>query len=89
MKYAIIEGLWLHHIVKTPCNQMDLSESGYYAWRPRARSHRQHVDTKLKVIDKAAHIRTKETCGHERLHSVTALKTKVCRSASSYLSSKK
>ncbi|MBM9605909.1 IS3 family transposase [Desulfopila inferna] len=49
------------------CNQMDLSESGYYAWRSRPRSRHQQDDTKLKVIVKAAHKRTRETCGPERL----------------------
>ena len=67
MKYAIIEELRLQYPVKTLCNQMEMSESGYYAWRSRPKSRRQQDDAKFKIIVKAAHARTRETCGPERL----------------------
>jgi putative transposase len=67
MKYAIIEELRLQYPVKALCNQMELSESGYYNWRSRPLSRRHQDDTHLKVVIKAAHKRTRETFGPERL----------------------
>lgn len=67
MKYAIIEELRLQYPVNVLCNQMELSESGYYSWRSRSPSQRQQDDYRLKVVIKAAHKRIRETCGPERL----------------------
>lgn len=67
MKYAIIKELRLQYPVKDLCKQMELSESGYYSWCSRPLSRRQQDDTHLKVVIKAAHKRTRETCGPERL----------------------
>ena len=67
MKYAIIEELRLKYPVRALCDQIELSESGYYSWRSRPPSRRQKDDARLKVIIKAAHKRTRETCGPERL----------------------
>lgn len=67
MKYAIIEELRLQYPVQALCHQMELSESGYYNWRSRPLSRRQQDDTHLKVVIKAAHKRTRETFGPERL----------------------
>lgn len=46
---------------------MELSESSYYNWRSRPPSKRQQDDERLQVIIKAAHKRTRETGGPERL----------------------
>jgi putative transposase len=67
MKYAIIKELRLQYPVKALCNQMELSESGYCNWRSRPLSRRRQDDTHLKVVIKAAHKRTRETSGPERL----------------------
>jgi len=67
MKYAIIEELRLQYPVRALCVQMELSESGYYSWRSRPPSRRQKDDARLKIVIKAAHTRTRETCGPERL----------------------
>ena len=67
MKYAVIEELRLHYPVKDLCQQMGVSGSGYYSWRSRPLSRRQQEDAFLKVIIRAAHKRTRETYGPERL----------------------
>jgi len=46
---------------------LKVSESGYYSWRSRSPSQRKRDDTKLKVVIRAAHKRTRETYGPERL----------------------
>ncbi len=46
---------------------MGVSGSGYYSWRSRPPSRRQREDECLKVVILAAHKRTRETYGPERL----------------------
>ena len=67
MKYATINELRLQYPVTDLCHQLEVSESGYYSWRVRPPSKRKREDTKLKVVIQAAHKRTRETCGPERL----------------------
>ena len=55
------------YFAKSLCYQMELSESGYYSWCSRPLSRRKQDDTHLKVVVKAAHKRTRETCSPERL----------------------
>jgi putative transposase len=45
----------------------DVSASGYYAWIGRPPSKRTQEDVRLEVEIKAAHKRTRRTCGPERL----------------------
>jgi transposase InsO family protein len=45
----------------------NISSSSYYAWLNRKPSKRALEDLRLEVEIKAAHKRTKETCGPERL----------------------
>jgi putative transposase len=49
------------------CRIYDVSASGYYAWQGRPPSKRAHEDARLEVEIKAAHQRTRETYGAERL----------------------
>lgn len=67
MKYATIEELRLQYPITDLCQQFGVSESGYYSWRVRPLSRRKLDDTKLKVVIRAAHKRTRETCGPERM----------------------
>ena len=67
MKYAVIKELRLQYPVKDLCRQMGVSESGYYSWRSRPPSRRQQEDECLKIVIRAAHKRTRETYGPERL----------------------
>ena len=60
------------------CRVLDVSRSGYYAWLGRPPSKRAQEEGRLEVEIKAAHKRTRETCGPERLqkdlaaHGITA-----------------
>jgi putative transposase len=46
---------------------LDVSASGYYAWLERPPSDRTQENARLEVEIKAAHTRTRQTCGPERL----------------------
>jgi len=49
------------------CRVLEVSRSGYYAWLTRPPSRRARQEERLEVEIKAAHKRTRETCGPERL----------------------
>ncbi len=49
------------------CRVLGVSRSGYYAWLTRPPSKRAQEDCRLEIEIKAAHKRTRETCGSERL----------------------
>jgi putative transposase len=60
----------------------DVSASGYYAWFKRPPSRRSQEETRLEVEIKAAHTRTRQTCGPERLQHDLAehgVQAGVCR----------
>ena len=69
MRYARIEKLRQHHSVATMCRIMEVSESGYHAWRQRPPSARKQENLRLETEVKAAHQRTRETYGPQRLRS--------------------
>lgn len=69
MKYARIEELRQLHPVATMCRILEVSESGYHAWRQRPPSARAQENLRLETEIKAAHQRTRETYGPERLQS--------------------
>ena len=49
------------------CRVLEVSTSGYYAWLKRPGSPRQKEEKRLELEIIAAHQRTKETYGPERL----------------------
>jgi len=49
------------------CRVLDVSRSGYYAWLTRPLSRRAREEGRLEAEIRAAHKRTRETCGPERL----------------------
>lgn len=69
MKYGQIDSLRQHYPVATMCRVLAVSESGYHAWRTRPPSVRKQEETRLEVEIAAAHQRTRETCGRERLQA--------------------
>ena len=69
MKYGRMEELRPHYPVAVMCRVYEVSESGYYAWRDRPLSPRAKENARLEVEIRAAHQRTRETCGPERLQS--------------------
>lgn len=69
MKYGRMEAWRQRYPVALMCRVFEVSESGYYAWRDRPLSPRAQDNARLEVEIRAAHQRTRETCGPERLQS--------------------
>lgn len=69
MKYGRIEKWRQQYPVAVMCRVFDVSESGYHAWRDRPLSPRAQENARLEIEIRAAHQRTRETCGPERLQS--------------------
>ena len=83
MRYAMEEEMRLKYPVAGICELLDLSVSGYYSWRDRPLSQRVQEDARLEVVIRAAHKRTRQTCGPERLQQDIAahegIQIGVCR----------
>ena len=54
--------------IRTMCRVLEVSPSGYYAWRSREMSTRRSEDQKLQQRVKAIHKRSRETYGVPRIH---------------------
>ena len=64
------------------CRVLEISRSGYYAWLKLPSSRRAQEEGRLEVEIKAAHKRTRSTCGPERLQQDLAahgVKVGICR----------
>ncbi|OPY66952.1 MAG: Integrase core domain protein [Syntrophorhabdus sp. PtaU1.Bin050] len=64
------------------CRVLEVSRSGYYAWLIRPASKRRQDEGRLEIEIMAAHKRTRETCGPERLQQDLAfhgVKAGICR----------
>ena len=68
MRYGQIESLRRIFPASLMCRVLDVSESGYHAWRSRPPSDRDKRNARLEVEIMAAHQRTRESYGNERLH---------------------
>jgi putative transposase len=51
------------------CRVLEVSRSGYYAWCTRRPSTRAQKNARLEVAIQAAHMRTRQTYGAERLQA--------------------
>jgi putative transposase len=69
VKYGRIESLRQHYPAAALCRLLGVSESGYHAWRKRPPSARARQEARLEMEIRAAHQRTRETCGPERLQA--------------------
>ena len=72
----------LQYPVPLMSSVLEVTRSGYYAWLRRSPSKHTQEDARLKLEIKAAHKRTRESCGTERLQSDLAdngVKVGVCR----------
>lgn len=49
------------------CRALGVSRSGYYSWITRRPSKRAREEARLEAEIRAAHTRTRQTCGPERL----------------------
>ena len=57
-----------HYPLTLMCRVLEVSRSGYHAWRRRRPSRRTQENARLEVAIQAAHVRTRQTYGPERLH---------------------
>ena len=58
-----------HHRVVTMCRVLDVSPSGYYAWRGRRPSRRARRDEELSARIGAIHRESRGTYGAPRVHA--------------------
>ena len=78
----MMKELRLEYLVPLMKRIMSVSASGYYAWLERPLSKRAQEEMRLEVEIKAAHKRTRETYGPERLQHDLAeygVKVGICR----------
>jgi putative transposase len=78
----MINTLRLTYAVPVLCRVLEISRSGYYAWLTRAPSKHTQEEGWLEIEIKAAHKRTRETCGPERLQKdllAHGIKVGICR----------
>jgi putative transposase len=69
VKYGRIKELRQAYPVAAMCRVLDVSESGYHAWRKRPPSPRAQARARLEIEIQAAHERTRQTYGPERLQA--------------------
>lgn len=69
MRFAFIDAEKAHFPVDTLCRVLEVSRSGYYAWRLRSRSRRRAEDARLAVQIAGAHRRSRRTYGSPRVHA--------------------
>lgn len=67
MKYDRIEAMRQDYSVNLLCRIFEVGASGYYAWRKRPTSPRAQENARLEVEIAAAHERTRQTYGPQRL----------------------
>ena len=65
MKYGRIDELRQSYPIAAMCRVLDVSESGYHAWRNRLPSKRARENARLELEIRAAHERTRQTYGAE------------------------
>ena len=58
-----------HYPLSLLCRVLEVSRSGYYAWLHRRPSKRAQENARLEVAIQAAHVRTRQTYGPERLQA--------------------
>jgi putative transposase len=67
VKYGVIEQMRHDYPVPPMCRLLRVSVSSYYAWRKRTPSNRARQEARLETEVLAAHQRTRESFGPERL----------------------
>ena len=68
MKFTFIERNRHAHPVRVMCAVLDVSASGYYRWRGRPASPRQHEDRRLSIEIRSVFRASRETYGRPRVH---------------------
>ncbi len=72
MKYACIDRRRNRYPVRMMCGLLNVSRSGYYAWRARPESPRAKRDRELMPKIRRAHARSKGVYGSPRVHAELA-----------------
>jgi putative transposase len=69
MRYEFMAGHESEYRVKTMCRVLDMSRSGYYAWRNRGRSERAEANESLLVQIREEYQLSRKTYGSPRIHA--------------------
>ena len=69
MRYRFIERERLSYTVGLLCRVMQVSRSGFYAWRGRPKSERAQRDEALSERIKAVHAQSRGLYGAPRVHA--------------------
>lgn len=72
MRFALVQAEKAQHPVAKLCRSLDVSRSGFYAWRDRPRSEHAKKDERLRVLVREAHERSRRTYGSPRVHAELA-----------------
>jgi putative transposase len=68
VRYAFIDRYRHMYPVLVMCDVLEVSSSGYYAWRGRPESRRSREDRKLKAIIRSVFEESRQTYGSPRIH---------------------
>ena len=66
--FELVDAEKAHFPVTVLCEVLDVSRSGFYAWKTRAPSSRQQSDERLAVEIAATHAKSKKRYGSPRVH---------------------
>ncbi len=69
MSYQMISAHQTEYVVETMCRALDVSVSGYYAWRTRTPSQHKLDDAKLLADIRAIHQASRGLYGSPRIHA--------------------
>jgi putative transposase len=68
VKFQLVDVEKAHYPVQVLCDVLEVSRSGFYAWKARAPSAREMSDEKLAVEIAAAHAKSTRRYGSPRVH---------------------
>lgn len=72
MKYLFIEGEAINHAIVMLCRVLQVSRSGYYAWRCRGANRYARANEQLRVAVQRIHYAHREAYGTRRIKTVLA-----------------
>jgi putative transposase len=70
MKYQFMEANRERYMAQNMCEALQVSKSGYYAWRTREPSSRQHDNEALLGRIRAVHAQSRRLYGSPRITAV-------------------
>lgn len=68
MRFDFIDAEKATYPVETLCRTLEVSKSGFYAWRHRPESARSKADQRLRILIREAHEAGRRTYGSPRVH---------------------